>query len=868
MQKQTKAEILIIFTMSGFYADGDVAGMSETDRLRYENYEKSTIRTLYSLGIAQMPEHMGQAENFLYLLSTTFFQKLTGLPELEIAREQAEVVLEADDCEQLLQALPFSPGAENVDLNWLEMMIDGLNTTFKQEITQYKGTVALYLTEQNQHLHVPERVFFHLVENRDGVEPFAFMATYATKTSEGRIKHVPLKYALTEYGSDREKLLALLSCLNRAAEISPLIAGFMESGELFHALYLSAEQAYEFLKEIEMIEKAGILCRIPNWWKRKASTVSTSVTLGDKRPSMLGFDTLISMQPHLMVEGVTLTEEDIRILLTQTEGLMLLKGKWVEVDHARLRELLQAIEEMPDHLTLLEAMRLNIATDKPTADVGMLISNGKWLSELLRNLQRPETIRALAVPPTLHATLRPYQKNGYTWLDYMNQLGFGACLADDMGLGKTIQVLTYLEKMRKLNPTARVLLIVPASLLGNWQKEAEKFVPSMELCILHGKPKYVLEEELEDSETFLNITTYGMASRIKAFSELAWDCIILDEAQAIKNPTTNQTRAIKKLSGKMRIAMTGTPIENDLTNLWSLFDFLNKGLLGSSREFHDFCKGLESHPERYAKLKMMIAPFMLRRLKTDKKVIADLPDKVEMTDYVAMTKKQVVLYRQVVAQMEDKLSLLTGIERRGVVLATIMKLKQVCNHPDQLLGQNAYNAVESGKFAVLRELCETIFERRERVLVFTQFREITDYLSAFLELIAGRKGYVLHGGTPVKRRSEIVEAFQGEKYVPYIVLSVKAGGTGLNLTKANHVIHFDRWWNPAVENQATDRAFRIGQTKDVLVHKLVCEGTIEEKIDAMIASKKELAENVIGTGAERWITEMNDQELLSLMRLE
>lgn len=358
-----------------------------------------------------------------------------------------------------------------------------------------------------------------------------------------------------------------------------------------------------------------------------------------------------------------------------------------------------------------------------------------------------------------------------------------------------------------------------------------------------------------------------MAMRLKALQETRWDCVILDEAQAIKNPLTKQTREIKKLPTRMRIAMTGTPIENDLTNLWSLFDFLNKGLLGTSQEFRTYCAGLSDDPEGYARLKGMISPFLLRRVKTDKRVIADLPDKLEMVDRVALTKKQAVLYRKAVSDSRRRLEESEGIERRGVVLGLIMKLKQICNHPDQYLGQQTFAMEDSGKLIMMRELCETIREKRERVLVFTQFREITEQLAAFLTDVFHAEGYVLHGGTPAAKRSEIVDSFQGERYVPFVVLSVKAGGTGLNLTKANHVIHFDRWWNPAVENQATDRAYRIGQSKNVMVHKLVCEGTIEEKIDALIESKRTLTENIIGTGSEKWITELSNDELMSLLRL-
>ena len=610
------------------------------------------------------------------------------------------------------------------------------------------------------------------------------------------------------------------------------------------------------------------MCRIPNWWKKKAAAVRLTLRLGEEKPSMLGFDSLISVQPRLEVDGVALTEEDIRSLLAQSEGLALLKGKWVAVNHARLRALLNEMEASPESLTLLDALRLELGTGKPAADVGALVSNGEWLGALLRRLRRPETIRSAVLPRSFRAQLRPYQKTGYTWLRYMDELGFGACLADDMGLGKTVQVLAYLEKLRKTKKEARVLLIVPASLLGNWEMETERFAPDMERCILHGKPSAALSAELEAGGAFLTITTYGIAARLKDLQAVNWDCVILDEAQAIKNPLTKQTREIKKLPCQMRIAMTGTPIENDLTNLWSLFDFLNKGLLGSSEEFRRYCARLREHPEGYARLKAMVAPFLLRRMKTDKRIIEDLPDKLEMNDYVTLSKRQVVLYRKTVSDMERRILESEGIERRGIVLGTILRLKQICNHPDQYLGQDAFAEEDSGKLQMLRELCETIRDKRERVLVFTQFREITDALSRFLTEVFGMPGQVLDGGTPVPTRKKIVETFQGERYVPYLVLSVRAGGTGLNLTKASHVIHFDRWWNPAVENQATDRAYRIGQTERVMVHKLVCRGTIEEKIDAMIESKKGLAESVIGGGAEKWLTELNNDELLQMLRLD
>lgn len=859
---KSNTALRFIFTEEDFYLDLQSAEPSDRTAGLAADFILDRFHALYRLGLEGKPEALSPSGSFLYLLSDTFFKNLTDLPELELARENARAGLSDEEENRLLQAVPFAIGAEFITPKWISGLYARMNTIFAEEMAEYNGTVEMYLTEKNQRLRVPERIFFHLVESRGEEYPFAFLATYATKGADGRVSHVPLQYAMTEYREDREKLITLLSCLNRAAGVSDLIAGFMETGEMFHPLKLTSQEAYTFLKQIEAIEGTGILCRIPNWWKKKTSSVAMSVSIGEDRPSMLGFDTLVTLQPGFMANGVALSREDIMALLAQTEGLALIKGKWVEVDHARLNALLEEMDGLPRDITLKEALRMELGAVEDRMDVGALVTNGKWLTSLLKDLRRPDTIRKPALPKSFHAQLRPYQQSGYTWLTYMDKLGFGACLADDMGLGKTVQVLAYLEKTRKAKKDARTLLIVPASLLGNWQKEIEKFTPSMVYRILHGKNK-----EFSGEKAFLTITTYGMAVRLAQLKETEWDCIILDEAQAIKNPATRQTREIKKLSGRMRIAMTGTPIENDLTNLWSLFDFLNKGLMGTSAEFREFCRQLKERPEGYARLKTMVSPFMLRRSKTDKSIIDDLPDKMEIKDYVQLSGKQVVLYKKVVADLEKQMADAERNDRSGLVLAAIIRLKQICNHPDQYLGQNGFSMNDSGKFQMLAEICETIYEKRERVLVFTQFREIADYLASCLAGIFKQEGFVLHGGTPVAKRTKMVDAFQGRDYVPFMVLSVKAGGTGLNLTGASHVIHFDRWWNPAVENQATDRAYRIGQTRNVMVHKLICQGTIEEKIDAMIESKKELSDHVIGSQGEKWITELSNEELMRMLRL-
>lgn len=860
-------KLRFIITKDGFCVDEAV--YTEKNLQQYaDDFVKAPYGTLYELAFREHPEYFDTAGIFLCQIAERFVEELTAVSGLELSRENTELLPCEESIELLINSVPFILGAEFVTRTWIKRQYRRLLAVFANQIKTYSGKVSLYFAEKSQKLHVPERVFFHLVESDEGEFPFAFLATYATKGESGRVRHVPLQYALTEYRDDRSKLLELLSCLNKAAEVSELIGSFMESGELFHPLRLTSEEAYQFLQDVPALEKCGILCRIPNWWKKRNTTFSLTVKMGEEKPSLLGLDALLHMAPSLTIDGIPLTEAEIRDLLSQTEGLSFIKGKWIEIDHHKLKKLLAEMKQYDGEITLLDALRAELKNTHDEEEANAVITNGKWLGGLLKSLRNPRKLKGNPVPRDFNGVLRPYQEIGYQWLLQMNTLGFGACLADDMGLGKTVQILAFLEALREQNPNGKALLIVPASLLGNWQKEAAQFTPEMTVEIHHGAHAPELSERSNNSNAFLTITTYRMAMSIEALEKPLWDCIILDEAQAIKNPATKQTRQIKKMKSRMRIAMTGTPIENDLSNLWSLFDFLNKGLLGSMTEFKAFCRGLEKNPEGYAKLRNMIAPFLLRRVKTDKKIISDLPEKLEQIDYVALSPKQTVLYRKLLAETQEKILNSDGMQRRGLVLSLLLHLKQIYNHPDQYLGTEEYSPVQSGKFELLKQLAQTIAEKRERVLVFTQFKEITQYLDDYLAEIFGRRGGVIHGGVSVKQRTEIVDRFQSDSYVPYLVLSVKAGGTGLNLTNANHVIHFDRWWNPSVENQATDRAFRIGQEKNVMVHKFVCKGSVEEKIDALISSKNELAENVIGSSGENWITEMSNDELMNLLRLE
>ncbi len=500
------------------------------------------------------------------------------------------------------------------------------------------------------------------------------------------------------------------------------------------------------------------------------------------------------------------------------------------------------------------------------------------LKEIIAKLKNPENIENYYSDELLVAKLRNYQIIGVNWLCFLVELGLGACLADDMGLGKTIQIIALLvvqkQRKEKIVPS---ILVLPASLLSNWQNEIIRFAPSLRVLCLH--PSELSNNRLDEyakiitnqgSNFDLIITTYGTLLRNSWLQEQRWDLIILDEAQAIKNPAAKQTRAVKKLNGKARIALTGTPVENRLGDLWSIFDFICPGLLGSTAKFKSFIKILSKKNNlSFAPLRQLVQPYILRRLKTDKAIINDLPDKIEMIAWCHLSKEQAKLYLSTVSELSKALSnSARSINRKGLILSYLLKFKQICNHPSQFLMDGEYTTTSSGKFMRLKEICDEIYSRQEKVLIFTQYAEIISPISVLLQDLFGQSGLILHGGVPIKQRQKLVEQFQEEQANPFFILSLKAGGTGLNLTAARHVIHFDRWWNPAVENQATDRAYRIGQKNNVLVHKFICKGTFEEKIDLIISGKSRLANDILNTDNEALLTEFNDQEIIDLVSLD
>ncbi len=802
---------------------------------------------------------------------------------------------ERDELLEFVQEAPPMRGGEFLTSDLLEKLWQEFGALVIRE-TAATG-LSGWLKSKNPLWQTVGRVTFHLAENkRDPNRPFAFLATYTHRLSDqGKPQHLPLARALQEYAGAKNKaaLTSLLAPVQRAAEKSDLAREMVENRRLFQPMVWTPREAHRFLRDIPLFEESGLLVRVPDWWKGgRPARAQVNVRIGEKPSSLLGLESLMDFSVEIALEGDRLTATECRQLMAAKEGLVLLKGKWVEIDRDRLTQVLahwQRIEKGNEGVSFLEGMRLlaGIGRDdsdplaQPETREWSQVMPGEWLRKTLGAMHDPSVIEGFDPEGDLRAQLRGYQREGVRWLWFMSRLGLGACLADDMGLGKTIQTLALLLQLKRETAGAPAaapsLLVAPASLLANWKSEIARFTPTLDVFFAHPSetPLQTLKDAVADPARTLSgkdlvITTYGLlATRLTSLRQIDWRLVVLDEAQAIKNPAARQTSAVKELRAQARIALTGTPVENRVGDLWSLFSFICPGLLGSAAEFGRTIKRLSSDQTRhFAPLRNLTRPYILRRLKTDKNIISDLPEKTEIGAWCVLSKAQAALYQQSVKELAEKLDIVDGIQRRGLILAFLMRFKQICNHPSHWLGDGAFDPAESGKFARLRELGEEIDARQEKVLVFTQFKEITGPLATHLERIFGRPGLILHGATPVKERQRLVERFQQDAGPPFFILSLKAGGTGLNLTAASHVIHFDRWWNPAVENQATDRAFRIGQKKNVLVHKFVCRGTIEERIDGLLEEKKSLATELLEGGGENLLTEMADDELLRFVALD
>lgn len=700
----------------------------------------------------------------------------------------------------------------------------------------------------------------------------------------------------------KDELTKLSRRLEHPQEL--LLAGLGYASRLFNPILtslqarhptgvdLDTEAAYTFLREAApLLEQAGFGILTPPWWNQRGARLGVRVTLSPRagqkvdftKSGRLGINTLVHFEWELSLGDTTLTREEFEALAALKMPLVQVRGQWVQLDTDQVEAAIRFWEKQQHsgEMGLLEAAQLALGGETAHGlPLDEVLAEG-WIGEWLDNISDSQRMTELPQPAGLNGSLRPYQRMGFSWLAFFRRWGLGACLADDMGLGKTIQALALLlhekESLGKLpNP---VLLVCPTSVVINWQREAARFAPSLNTLIHQGPGRLRNSEFTQAAQNAdLVLTSYSLL-RVdqEILQPINWYGVILDEAQNIKNPSAKQTQAARKLKSSFRFALTGTPVENRLNELWSIMQFLNPGYLGSLEKFRrEFSIPIErfGDHEATALLKQMVSPFILRRVKSDPRVITDLPEKLEMKELCYLSEEQATLYEAVVQESLKKVAESDGLERRGLVLAMLTRLKQVCNHPAHFLkqplereyGGNHTNG-RSGKLTRLTEMLEEVLAAGDRALIFTQYAEMGHILNHYLPQMLNCPVYYLHGGTPASVRDQLVSRFQEDNTAPPIfILSLRAGGFGLNLTRASHVFHYDRWWNPAVENQATDRAYRIGQLQNVQVHKLVTLGTLEERIDEMIESKVGLAESVIGSG-EEWLTELSTDELQDLVSL-
>ena len=669
----------------------------------------------------------------------------------------------------------------------------------------------------------------------------------------------------------------MLAELGRASTLYPALTPALRTSHP-DAFDLDAEGTYDFLTvRAAVLDQAGFGVLLPSWWsQRRRLGLRGSASPQDKAVTGGRFsrDALVDFQWRLAVGDDQLTDDELAALAATKAPLVRLRGQWVAVDPDQLRRGLEFLARPPAGPTTAAeviALAASHPDDLDTPLPVIAVHADGLLGDLLDG-SAERALRPLDTPEGFQADLRPYQSRGLSWLAFLSDLGLGACLADDMGLGKTIQLLALEAHHRSEHPDARpTLLLCPMSLVGNWQREATRFAPQLRTYAHHGPGRRRgadLAEHLEAAD--LVLTTYATATRdVDELAAHDWERLVLDEAQAVKNSLSRTSRAVRRLRAGHRVALTGTPMENRLSDLWSIMDILNPGILGSAERFRArYAVPIERHGEAEPaqRLRSITRPYLLRRVKTDPTIIDDLPEKIEITQHYRLTTEQASLYQSVVDEMLRRIETSTGIERRGNVLAAMTKLKQVCNHPAQLLHDRSPIGRRSGKVTRLEEIVEEILAEGDKALLFTQYTDFGELLLPHLSARFDTDVLYLNGATPKKRRDEMVARFQSDDGPPLFLLSLKAGGTGLNLTAANHVIHLDRWWNPAVEDQATDRAFRIGQKRNVQVRKFVCLGTLEERIDEMIRDKKALA-NAVVTDGEGWLTELSTSALRDLFTL-
>ncbi|WP_017660625.1 DEAD/DEAH box helicase [Baaleninema simplex] len=686
----------------------------------------------------------------------------------------------------------------------------------------------------------------------------------------------PKKAILKHFGKTFER--DLLMNLGAAARIYPKLWQALETDKPTGCT-LTLSEALDFLKESAwVLEDAGYKVIVPAWWMRRSKPKLRIKASANSQPASVGtgafqLRNLIRYQYELSIGGEVVSPEEWQQLVNAKTSLVQFRGEWIELDRSKMQQMLEFWQE--NRNSVPEVNVLEFIQKAAEADGEIEVEPDETLTAMMQKLRDPSCLQPIDNPQQLQGQLRDYQKRGVAWIQYLEQLGLNGCLADDMGLGKSIQVIAKLLLERESQETVPpTLLIAPTSVVSNWRKEIEKFAPNLTVMVHHGTNR--VQEEKAFLDVIANydviITSFTLARKDqKIFQNATWQRIVIDEAQNIKNPKAAQTKAILKLEANARLALTGTPVENRLMDLWSIFNFLNPGYLGKQTQFRKaFELPIQKENDRAKSqvLKTLVQPFVLRRVKTDRNIIQDLPDKVEHKQYCNLTKEQASLYEAVVKDVTEQLDEAEGIQRSGLIFSTLMKLKQICNHPRQFLKDNSeFTTGRSHKLKRLGEMIEEIQSEGESLLIFTQFTEIGDALQRYLKQDLRLNTYYIHGGTSAKKRERAIEEFQHPDTEPSaFILSLKAGGVGITLTKANHVFHFDRWWNPAVENQATDRAFRIGQTKNVFVHKFVTVGTVEEQIDRTLEEKEKVASAIVGND-ESWLTELDNESFKKLITL-
>ena len=855
---------------------------ADAERLaRLSQRMPASARALSGSGAGQPPDQPAATvlRTFVAAVADRLVRDVNGAPEVTAPKGRREKLAFDSVHDAWLSGLKSIDGAVSGAPEQLGQL--------RAQVTEWQRPIALTAS-------APFRVCFRLEEPPEspGDEPDVaptqrdgWYLRYLLQSYEDRSLLLPAS-AVWKTGGQRVRELErdgfnprefLLASLGQASGICAGVADSLQRKRPA-GWKLDAAMAYQFLTgESIALEEAGYGIILPAWWTRRGTKTKPTLRANVKTPQMQGgggvsLATMLELNLEVALGDQVMTAQELEALAQLKTPLVRLRGQWVELNASEIRAALD-FWNRNEETTLKDVIRLAVGAGETPGgfDVDGVAASG-WVEDLLGQLTGRAEFQELETPEGFCGTLRPYQQRGYSWLAFLRRWGLGACLADDMGLGKTVQTLAAIQQDRREGVEGPTLLVCPTSVLNNWRKEAARFTPDLLLMVHHGPSRRRDAEFVEAARQHaIVVASYGVLARdVRFMAEVPWRGIVLDEAQNIKNPATRQARAARSLGADYRVALTGTPVENHVGDLWSVMQFLNPGLLGTESEFkRNYFIPIQAERDEGAaqRLQRATGPFILRRLKTDRSIITDLPDKMETKEFCPLTREQATLYEAVLREAEQALEEAEGIGRRGAILGTLTKLKQVCNHPRQLLGDNSAIGGRSGKLARLQDMLEEIIAVGDRALIFSQFAEMGGILQRHIQDTFGKEALFLHGGVSRRQRDRMVERFQDvQKGPPVFILSLRAGGTGLNLTAANHVFHYDRWWNPAVENQATDRAFRIGQTSNVQVHKFMCAGTLEERIDLMIEAKQANAERVVGAG-EGWLTELSNDELRDVLSL-